>query len=79
MTNLVETIQNLILTYGLNLVWAVIIVIAGRWGAGFASNLIKKTLKRTDIDVTLTQFVSTLVYYAVLTLFRSEVSPCQMK
>lgn len=67
MTNLVETIQNLILTYGLNLVWAVIIVIAGRWGAGFASNLIKRTLKRTDTDVTLTQFVSTLVYYAVLT------------
>ena len=66
MENLTATIQTLILTYGLNIVWAVVILIVGRWVAGLLSNLVRKALGRTDTNPTLVRFISSLIYYVVL-------------
>ena len=66
MNNLFETIQALALNYGLNLLWAIVIFIIGRWAAGFISNMVRKAMGRTDTNPTLIRFVSTLIYYGVL-------------
>ncbi len=66
LTSLMETIQNLVLNYGLNLIWAIIIFIVGRWAAGVLSGWVKKAMDRTDVSATLARFVSTLVYYGIL-------------
>ena len=52
--------------YGLNLVWAIVILIIGRWAAGLLSSLVKKGLDRTDTNPTLVRFVGSLVYYVIL-------------
>lgn len=66
MDNIAEMLQSLIVTYGLNLLWAVVIFIVGRWAAGLASRLLKRGLKKADIDQGLINFVGNLVYIGVL-------------
>jgi small conductance mechanosensitive channel len=67
MTDLLETVQTLGLTLGLNLVWAIVIFAIGWWAAGLISNLFKKTLTKTQTNQMLVRFISNLIYYAVLT------------
>lgn len=66
MENITTTLQNLIVTYGLNLVWAIVILIIGYWTAGFIAKLARKGLERVKIDKTIVRFARNLVYYAVL-------------
>lgn len=66
MANIIETLQSLAVTYGLNLLWAIVIVIIGRWAAGLASRVLKKGLAKTDIDDSLVKFVGQLVYIGIL-------------
>lgn len=67
MPNLSEFVQNLVVTYGLNLLWAVVILIVGYWVAGIMANLTRRALGRINVDPTIIKFVGNLSYYAVIT------------
>ncbi len=56
-----ENIQDLILTYGLPLLKAILILIIGFWLIGWITRLVKKGLSKWEIDVTLQKFVSDFV------------------
>lgn len=55
-----------IVQFGLNLLAAIVIFVVGRWAAKLVSSLIKRFMARNQIDVMLVNFVTTLVYYALL-------------
>ncbi len=57
----------LVTTYGLRILGAVLILLAGRIGAGLVSRLVRTALVRAKSDPALVGFVNSLVYYGVLT------------
>ena len=65
--DILERIQALILTYGLNILGAIVIFLVGRWLAKFVSRWVQKTLARAHTNKTLLRFLSNLAYYAILT------------
>lgn len=71
-TNLTETEKLLSRIYeylalnGLKIVYALVIVIVGRWLAMFISKLVARAMKRAKVDETLTSFVSHFSYIALL-------------
>ena len=58
--------QELILTYGLNILGALVIVLVGRWLAGAISRWVRKVVERTSSNEALPRFLSNLAYYAIL-------------
>ena len=50
MSNVSEFIQTLAVTYGLNLLWAVVILIVGYWVAGIMASLTRRGLERVNVD-----------------------------
>jgi small conductance mechanosensitive channel len=64
--DILEQIQGLILTYGLNILGAIVIIMIGRWLAGIVSRWVRKALARTNSNEALLRFLSNLVYYAIL-------------
>jgi small conductance mechanosensitive channel len=66
MTTIIETLQSFVVTYGLNIVGAILIIIIGRWAAGLASNLLQKALTKADVDASLVKFTGSLVYVGIL-------------
>ena len=66
-----ETTQKLIefaITYGLNIVSAVIIFIVGRWVAKAVTKFMGRVMTRNNVDETLIKFVGNLCYVALLAL-----------
>jgi small conductance mechanosensitive channel len=61
-----ENLQSLLVSYGLNVLWAIVILLIGRWLAGLFTAMLKKGLSRAEVDPGLTSFLGTLVYYAIL-------------
>ena len=64
--DILEQAQELILTYGLNILGALIIILLGYWLAGYISRWVIKTLAKTNTNEALLRFLSNLIYYAVL-------------
>ncbi|RME98152.1 MAG: mechanosensitive ion channel family protein [Chloroflexi bacterium] len=64
--SIVNSFSQLIVQYGLNLLYALIIFAIGYWLAGVVSRLVKKALSRTGINETLIPFAANLAYIAVL-------------
>jgi small conductance mechanosensitive channel len=54
-------------TYGLNVLGAILILIAGRIVAGIARGLMEKILLRANAEPTIISFVKSLTYIAILT------------
>ncbi len=63
---ILEQAQALILTYGLNVLGAILIVVLGWWLAGLISRWIEKALARTSSNKALYRFVGSLIYYAII-------------
>jgi small conductance mechanosensitive channel len=61
-----ESIVPLLSTYGLKVVGAIIILILGRIGAGFARRVVKRLLTRANIYAGIVSFASTIAYILVL-------------
>ena len=55
-------IMSYVVIYGVKLLGAIAIFIIGKWFAGFASSLIMKMMKKSNVDETLSKFVSKLIY-----------------
>ena len=66
----VETIlflaQNLLVTWGMKALGALAVVIMGRMVAGSLRKAMSRLMERTHTDLTLANFLSSLVYYLIL-------------
>jgi small conductance mechanosensitive channel len=58
--------QELVALYGLNLISALLILLIGRWAAKIVGKVIQNLMTRTNVDVTLTSFVVSLSYVAMM-------------
>ncbi len=56
-----ENIQQLVIAYGLPLLKAALILIAGFWLIGWITRMVKKGLSKSEIDVTLRRFISDFI------------------
>lgn len=65
---LIEQIQGLIATFGLNIVAALAILIIGIWAAKLVRRIIGKALQKRNIDKTLVTFLVNLLYFLLLTI-----------
>ena len=66
MEAMVDKLYEFLLVYGLNVVAAVVIFIVGRWLARAVSNIIEKMMRKSNVDVMLTNFVKHITYFGLL-------------
>ena len=59
---LVELVQS----YGLPLIWAIIVFVCGRIAARIITNIVVKMMHKSKIDETLVKFTKTVVYVALM-------------
>jgi small conductance mechanosensitive channel len=65
----VDKIWELLALYGLRVVAAIVILIAGRWAAKIIKVVLKKVMVKRDVDQTIVSFVGSLTYYTLLVFF----------
>jgi small conductance mechanosensitive channel len=61
-----EQIVDLVKSYGLPLVWAIVIFIVGRIVANVVTNMVAKMMTKSGIDQTLVKFCKSLTYIALM-------------
>lgn len=61
-----ESIQAMLLQYGLSFVYAILIFIIGKWLAQCLSKIADGAMKRAKLNETLTTFVKHIIYYVLL-------------
>ena len=79
---LFQPIINLMSTWGLQVVGAIVLLILGRWVAGVLHRSARRGLERSKLDASLIPFLASIVYYltlavvliAVLNLFGIETT-----
>jgi len=59
---------ELVSTWGLQVVGALAVLIIGRWIAGLVRKAARRGLERANTDATLVPFISSILYYLVLTV-----------
>lgn len=60
-------LENILIVYGLRMIAAVVILLIGRWIAMIAAAMVRRGLEAaTQVDATVTAFLSSLVYYGIL-------------
>ena len=62
----VDKIVDYVIKYGVQLLFAVLILIIGKWIAKVISRLIENTLLKTKINHTLVIFTKNIVYFGIL-------------
>jgi len=67
MEDLIQKGYALLAAYGLKIVFAIVILIVGRWVAKLFGKLTQRVMEKRQIDETLRSFVGNLIYYALLT------------
>lgn len=66
MNELMDTVQQLAVTYGLNIFFAFLIYLLGKLAARIVKNIIIKLMKRSNVDPLLITFGSNLAYAALI-------------
>jgi len=66
MENALNTFYDFVVTYGLKIVGAILILIIGRIVAGFAKKGVKKALTKSNVDVALVSFFGHFVYIVII-------------
>jgi len=67
MSEIVDQISVFLATYGMQVIGAIIILIAGRVGAGLGRRLITQLLTKAKTDRAVVSFISNLTYFLILT------------
>jgi small conductance mechanosensitive channel len=67
MENLTETVSTYISLYGVRIIGAVAIFIVGKWGARLLTNVVKRLMKSSNVEETLSTFLGNLTYVLLLT------------
>ncbi|WP_343217730.1 mechanosensitive ion channel family protein [Desulfatitalea alkaliphila] len=66
MSQVLETVWELVVIYGLKVLAAIVILIVGRWVSMAVRKLVRRLMARAEIDETIVSFVGNLVYVALL-------------
>lgn len=66
MEDIIPKVQDLLATFGIKVLMALLILVIGRWVAKFLRDLTAKIMAKTGTDATLVKFVGSLVYFALL-------------
>jgi small conductance mechanosensitive channel len=66
--SVVQQIVAFATSYGLQIIGAILILIVGRLGAGFSRRSVRKFLNFRHVDKAIVSFVSSLVYFVILTV-----------
>jgi len=66
MEAIISKVQELVSTFGIKVVTALLILLIGRWVAKFLRNLTGNMMAKGNLDATLVKFVGNLVYFALL-------------
>ncbi len=61
-----ETLIYWATTYSIKLIAAILIFIIGKWIAGKLTKLITRLLEKNNVDITLTKFLESIIYYTLL-------------
>jgi len=64
--HIIDIITMWLTTYSMKIVAAVLIFIIGKWIARRVTNLFIKLLEKNHVDITLTRFLESIVYYTML-------------
>ena len=63
---IIETLTLWITTYSIKIIAAVLILIIGKWLSRKVTNILTKLLEKNKVDITLTRFFDSIVYYTLL-------------
>lgn len=66
-STVLERGQELITTFGFDLLAATAIFVVGRWVAKALAALVRKLMTKADVEIMLVKFVGSLVYFTLLT------------
>jgi small conductance mechanosensitive channel len=66
MDNILEKMYGYVIQYGLSLVYAILIIIIGKWVAKLCSKIAEKLMKKAKINETLLAFSKNIIYYVLL-------------
>lgn len=66
MEQTIEEIMDIAVKYGLQIIGAILILIAGRIGAGIVRRLVRRGLTKTNVDPTIVGFVGRFAYIIVM-------------
>lgn len=61
-----EKVWELVTLYGLKVLAAIVIFVVGRWVAKAVSNMVRKMMRKGDVDETLLKFVGNIAYIVLL-------------
>ena len=65
---LLDSAWGLVVNHYVDVIAAIVILVIGRFVAGWARKLTRKGLERGEVDETLVPFMAKLVYYGILTV-----------
>lgn len=63
-----ERAQEMLMIYGLKIVAAIVIFIAGRWIAKIMEKILKRAMEKRAVDATVTSFVGDLIYITLMVI-----------
>ena len=66
MENVLKTISEYMSKYGLKVLGAIVILLVGRWLAGFIAGMVERALLRAKIEKTIAKFIKHLTHIAAL-------------
>ncbi len=66
--NIYQQYFNLGINWGVKILGAIVIFIIGKWICKILTNLLKKGLEKSKIDITLIKFLGNLIYFGLLVL-----------
>ena len=67
MSNVSDQLMLFVTTYGIKIIGAIVILIIGRIAAGIGRRLVRKMLKKSNVDPSVISFVAALTYFLILT------------
>lgn len=63
---LLEKAQNIVIDNGLNVLYAILIFLVGKWVVGKIRNGVKKTMEKKQVDAALVSFGTSIIYYILM-------------
>ncbi len=61
-----QALQTIIVTYGVKVITAILLLIIGKWLAKKITDIFAEVLTRQDVDITLVKFLKNIIYYIIL-------------
>ncbi len=68
LNGMIAIVSNLVTTWGIKVIGAIVVLVIGRWAAGWARKIVRTMAARIDLDATLAPFLASLAYYAVIAM-----------